>query len=267
MSTQLNTTQNSQTFNFNGNELTVILNEQNEPLFIAKEVSVILGFRSASDATRGLDEDDKGTHKMRTLGGEQNMVIITESGLYSLILKSRKPEAKVFKKWVTSEVLPSIRKHGAYMTPQTIESLLTNPDLIIQLATTLKEEQQKVKSLSITIEEQKPLVEFAEALHISKDSILVGQLATILKQKGVDIGQNRLYQYLRTNGYVISKRGEQYNLPTQRSLNMGLFEVKTSTVELDDELVRVNRTTKVTSKGQQYFTSKFLKPNTKKEAI
>lgn len=261
MSTQLE--KNTQTFNFNGIDLTVILNEKNEVFFIGKEVSDILGFRSASDAVRYLDEDEKFLRLIHVGNKKRETNIITESGLYSLILKSKKEEAKVFKKWVTSEVLPSIRKHGAYMTPTTIESLIENPDLIIQLATTLKEEKAKVLELSKTIEVQKPKVEFADAVIGANTSILVGEMSIILKQNGVEIGQNRLYQYLRDNGYVIKNKDERYNLPTQKSLNLGILEVKTTVVTKkgkDGNMIDFsNNTTKVTVKGQQYFINKFLK--------
>ena len=263
MSAQLETTQNTRTFNFNGIDLTVILNEQNEPLFIGKEVCILLDIKNNREAMSRLDDDEKVVVLTDTLGGRQTVTGITESGLYSLILKSRKAEAKVFKKWVTSEVLPSIRKHGAYMTPTTIESLITNPDLIIQLATTLKEEQMKVRELANTIEVQKPKVEFAEAMIGADTSILVGEMATILSQNGVKIGQNRLYSYLRENGYVIKQKGERHNLPTQRSLEMGILEVKSSVINKKSrtgaDIEFTNITTKVTVKGQQYFINKFLK--------
>lgn len=249
---------NIQPFDFNGKNLSVIINENNEPLFIAKEVTEILEYRTASDAVRILDEDEKLIRTLCVAGQNRDVNLITESGLYSLIMTSRKPEAKAFKKWVTSEVLPSIRKHGAYMTPQKIEDVLLNPDLIIQLATNLKIEQQKVKEQQQLINDQKPMVLFAEALQISKHSILIGEMAKILKQNNINIGQNRLFDWLRSNRYLISK-GEQRNLPSQKGLELGLFEVKTTTINSSDGSVRVTKTTKITPKGQSYIINKFLK--------
>src|SRR5690606_15010770 len=231
----------------------------NEPWFVAKDVAGILGFEHTPTMTRTLDEDEKGVHIIHTLGGEQQMTIINEPGLYSVILKSRKPEAKQFKRWVTHEVIPSIRKHGAYMTPEKIEEVLTDPDTIIKLATTLKEERQKRLEAEKKIEQQKPKVLFADAVETSESSILIGELAKILRQNGIDIGRNRLFQWLRENGYLCRQRGEQYNLPTQYSMDLGLFEIKKRTINNPDGSVRVTRTPKVTGKGQIYFVNKFLK--------
>lgn len=248
---------NTQLFNFNNQTLSVIIDNDNNPLFIAKDVTSILGYRTANDAIKYLDEDERGTIISRTLGGEQNVSYITESGLYSLILRSNKPEAKVFKKWVTAEVLPSIRKHGAYMTPQKIEEVLLNPDLIIQLATNLKIEQEKTRLQQQQIEEQKPLVNFATSLLASSDSILIGEFAKILTQNGYRIGQNRLFEYLRVYGYLLTS-GERKNLPSSTSIERGLFEVKTSTIT-SEQGTRINKTAKITVKGQEYFINKFLK--------
>lgn len=265
MNTRLENTQNTRTFNFNGIDLTVILNEQNEPLFVAKEVTDILEIKNTTQAVNQLDEDEKLTYVLNRAGQNREVNIITESGLYSLILRSNKPEAKAFKKWITSEVLPSIRKHGAYMTSQKIEEVLLNPDTIIQLATTLKTEQEKtrlqqeqIKQQQRQIEQQKPMVLFAEALQVSNHCVLIGELAKILKQNTINIGQNRLFQWLRDNKYLISK-GEQRNLPSQKALELGLFKVKTTTINNPDGSIRVTKTTKVTPKGQTYFINRFLK--------
>lgn len=185
------------------------------------------------------------------------MTIINESGLYNVILRSDKPEAKPFRKWVTSEVLPTIRRHGVYMTPETIEKALTDPDTIIQLATTLKEERDARMALEAKAEADKPKVLFADAVSASHTSILVGDLAKLLRQNGVEIGQNRLFRFLRDNGYLCS-HGERYNLPTQRSMDRGWFQVKETTINQPDGSIRVTRTVKVTGKGQQYFINLFL---------
>mgnify|MGYP002590123610 FL=1 len=186
------------------------------------------------------------------------MTVVNESGLYNVILRSDKPEAKPFRKWVTSKVLPSIRKHGAYMTPQKIEEVLLNPDTIIKLATELKAEQEKRVALESKVEQDKPLVAFANSVSVAKTSILVGELAKLLKQNGVDMGQNRLFAWMRENGYLISRKGTDYNMPTQRSMEKELFEIKESTISHGDGHTSISKTPKVTGKGQIYFINLFL---------
>lgn len=242
---------------FEGQELRII-EKDNEPWFVAKDVCDILEIKNNRDAISRLDDDEKGVVLTDTPGGRQNLTTVNEFGLYSLVLTSRKPEAKQFKRWITHEVIPSIRKHGAYMTPEKIEETLLNPDTIIKLATNLKEEQQKRAKAEQTIEEQKPKVQFAEAVETSDTSVLVGELAKILKQNGINIGQNRLFKWLRNNGFLIKKKGESYNLPTQASMDRGLFEIKKRVITNPDGSVRTTRTAKVTGKGQIYFVNKFL---------
>lgn len=189
--------------------------------------------------------------------GGKKPLIVNESGFYSVVLKSRKPQAKPFQKWVTGEVLPSIRKHGGYLTPQKIEEVLTDPDTIIQLATTLKEEQARRKALEAENQVMQPKALFADAVAASHTSILVGELAKLLKQNGVEIGQNRLFRWLRENGYLM-KAGSSYNMPTQRSMEQELFEVKETSITHSDGHITVQKTPKVTGKGQQYFINRFL---------
>lgn len=229
-----------------------------EPWFVAKDVCDVLEILNSRDALNRLDEDEKDVVSTDTLGGKQNVSIVNESGLYSLILGSRKPEAKQFKRWITHEVIPSIRQHGAYMTPSTIEKVLTDPDFIIQMANQMKTEQEKNRLLQQKIEADKPKVHFAESVEISKDSILVADLAKLLRQKGVEIGEHRLYKWLREEGYLI-KSGTEYNRPTQRSMELGLFEVKTGHRGSSDGTIKLTYTSKVTGKGQIYFINKFLK--------
>lgn len=186
------------------------------------------------------------------------MTFIPEGDIYRLITHSKLPNAERFETWVFDEVLPTIRKHGAYMTDNTLEKALTSPDFLIQLATNLKEEQAKRKALESRIEADKPKVIFADAVSASYTSILVGDLAKLLKQNGVKIGANRLFQWLRNNGYLISRKGTDWNMPTQKSMELGLFEVKETAVTHADGHSTVNRTPKVTGKGQQYFVNKFL---------
>jgi anti-repressor protein len=246
-------------FDYEGHKLrTIVIN--GEPWFVAKDVCEILEIGNTSMALERLDEDEKGISSIETLGGKQNLTVVNEPGLYTLVLGSRKPEAKTFKRWITHEVIPSIRKHGLYMTPEVIEKTLSDPDFIIRLATKLKEEQVRRMAAEQKIELDKPKVIFAEALETSNNSILVGELAKLLKQNGIEIGQNRLFEWMRKNGYLGNK-GEYYNLPTQKSMEMGLFEIKVRTVNNPDGSVRVTKTPKVTGKGQIYFINKLKEEN------
>lgn len=175
---------------------------EGEPWFVGKDVAVALGYKEPTKAAREkVDEDDKGVSKIDTPSGEQEMLIINESGLYSLVLSSKLPTAKAFKRWITSEVIPSIRKHGAYMTPDKLEDILLNLDTLITLATELKKERAAREHLEGLRRLDKPKVIFADAVCASKRSILVGELAKLLKQNGVEIGQNRLFEWLRNNGF------------------------------------------------------------------
>ena len=226
-----------------------------EPYFVGKDVAEILGYTKARNAIAShVDSEDKKDAPIQgDLGGTQEMTVINESGLYSLILSSKLPKAKEFKRWVTSEVLPSIRKHGAYA----VDELLNDPEFAIKTFTALKEERERSKRLSEQIEADKPKVIFADSVSAAKSSILVGDLAKLLKQNGVNIGQNRLFEWLRQNGYLI-KDGTSKNMPTQRAADMKLFEVKVRTVNNPDGSIRETKTTVVTGKGQVYFVNKFL---------
>lgn len=233
-----------------------------EPYFVGKDIAKVLGYSNSRKALSDhVDEEDKGVTKCDTLGGVQEMVVVNESGLYSLILSSKLPTAKKFKHWVTSEILPAVRKHGAYMTPETIEKTLNDPDFIIGLATKLKEEQERSRELAAENLRMKPKEIFADAVSVSEDAILIGALAKILKGNGVDIGQKRLFKWMRDEGYLI-KSGRDVNAPTQRSMNLGLFKVKERTINNPDGSTRLTRTTLVTGKGQLYFVNKFLQQAT-----
>lgn len=231
----------------------------NEPWVVGKDVVGILGYQNGSrDINRHVDEDDR--QKIMLFDGKQNKetIIINESGIYSLILSSKMPNAKRFKHWVTSEILPSICKHGAYMTEQTLEQALTSPDFLIQLATKLKDEQEKNKALTEANNRMRPKEIFADAVMTSEHSILIGELAKLIAQNGYAIGQKRLFAWMREQGYLL-KQGGSYNLPAQRYVEAGLFEIKESSISNPDGSVRLTRTTKVTGKGQVYFINKFLK--------
>lgn len=227
--------------------------------FAAVDVTDALGIKNPSDAVKPLDEDERARFN---LGRQGNANFISEPGLYKLIGASRKPAAKRFNRWVTHEVLPSIRKHGAYMTPETIEKAIYNPEFIINLATQLKDEQAKTAALTADNETMKSKALFADAVATSNTSILIGDLAKLIRQNGVDIGQNRLFAWLWEHGYLIGS-GDRRNMPTQRAMDLGLFDIKERTFQNPDGSVRITKTTKVTGKGQQYFINKFLQ----KEAV
>lgn len=234
----------------------------NEPWFVGKDIAEKLGYSNTRDAlARHVDLEDKSGVGIHDGSQMREVVVINESGLYSLILSSKLPTAKKFKHWVTAEVIPSIRKHGAYMTEDTIQKALTSPDFLIQLATQLKDEQEKRKALEVKIEQDKPKTIFADAITVSKTSILVGELAKLLRQNGIEIGQQRLFTWLRDNKYLISRKGCDYNMPTQRSMEQELFEIKESTYFNSDGSVQIRKTPKVTGKGQMYFINKFLGKN------
>lgn len=246
-------------FNFRGQDVrTVIIN--NEPYFVGKDVAEILGYTNPRQALKNhVDEDDKGVSKCDTPGGKQNLVIINESGLYSLILSSKLPQAKEVKRWVTSEVLPTIRKHGMFAT----DELLDNPDFAIATLQKLKEEREAKKLLEATIEEQKPKVIFANAVSASHTSMLVGEFAKLMRQNGVNMGQNRMFVWLRENGYLINRKGSDKNMPTQKSMELGLFEIKETTINHSDGHISINKTPKITGKGQLYFADKLLSKDDK----
>lgn len=243
----------------------IAMNESDEPLFCLADVCNVIGIANARNVRSRLEEDD--VHQMDTidsLGRNQQVTFITESGLYDVIIRSDSEKAKPFRKWVTSEVLPSIRKHGAYMTQETLEKALTSPDFLIQLVTNLKEEkqkrieaEQKAEVAEQKIQQDAPKVLFADAVSTSQRSCLVAELAKILQQNGVNIGQNRLFSWMRENGYLCQK-GDYYNQPTQKAMKLGLFELKKTSITKPDGSVLVTTTTKVTGKGQIYFVEKFL---------
>lgn len=245
-----------QLFNFNGQQVrTVTIND--EPYFVGKDVATILGYKKPENAIANhVENEDKTTTLIQGTGSnyKSKSVIINESGLYSLILSSKLPTAKEFKHWVTSEVLPAIRKHGAYMTDEKAFNVIHNAD---GLADLLQQAADQLKAKDIQIAEMKPKALFADAVATSNSSILIGQLAKILRQNGVNIGQNRLFAWMRKNGYL-GTRGSNRNIPTQRSMELGLFKTKETVINHSDGHTTVNITTKVTGKGQQYFINKFL---------
>lgn len=234
-----------------------------KPYVCLADVCKILDLEQVSRVKSRLNQDGVIISKViDKLGREQNATFINESNLYKVIFQSRKLEAEKFTEWVTSEVLPSIRKNGMYAT----DELLNNPDLAIKVFEQLKQEREEKKKLQLenaeqkkVLEEQKPKVLFANSVETAKTSILVGELAKIIKQNGCDIGQNRFFEWLRNNNYLISRKGTDYNMPTQKAMKLGLFEIKETSITHADGHISVNKTPKVTGKGQVYFISKFLK--------
>lgn len=234
----------------------------NDPWFVGKDVAEALGYSNAKDALiKHVDDEDKRIilrSQFATLDiPNRGMTIINESGLYSLIFSSKLKKAKDFKHWVTSEILPSIRKTGGYVDNDEAFINTYLPFADEQTKTLFKSTLETVKSLNRKIEKDKPKVLFADAVETAQNSILIGDLAKLIKQNGCDIGQKRLFEYLRNNGFLI-KSGVSKNMPTQRSMDMKLFEVKERTINNPDGSVRVTKTTKVTGKGQVYFISKFV---------
>lgn len=255
-----------QVFNFENSQVRVV-EIKGEPWFVGKDVAENLGYRNGSrDINRHVDEEDR--QKLMLFDGNQqkSTIIVSESGLYSLILSSKLPTAKKFKRWVTSDVLPTIRKHGAYLTDQKAEAIVTDKTALADL---LQQAADQLKAKDIQIEEMKPKALFADSVASSDTSILIGVLAKIIKQNGVDhltvkgkqksMGQNNFFEWLRENNYLISRKGDSYNTPTQNAMELDLFEVKESTAPNKDGSVRITKTTKVTGKGQQYFVNRFLK--------
>lgn len=249
-------------FNFHGQDVrTVTIN--GEPYFVAKDVATILGYERPTKAIQDhVDKEDKLMSQIGTSGQNRNMVVINESGIYNLIFSAAKQSANTkikekanrFKRWVTSEVLPTIRKNGMYAT----DELLDNPDFAIATLQKLKEEREAKKLLEATIEEQRPKVIFANAVSASHTSILVGDFAKLMRQNGLNFGQNRLFSWLRQNGYLINRKGSSWNMPTQKAMDLGLFEIKETTINHSDGHISINKTPKITGKGQLYFADKLL---------
>ncbi|MBS6395437.1 MAG: phage antirepressor KilAC domain-containing protein [Bacteroides sp.] len=223
--------------------------EDGEPMFIAGDVAKILGYGDATHMTRRLEDDEKGLRSVETPGGTQMANVITEPGLYSAILGSRVPEAKAFKRWVTHEVLPALRRDGGYMVArdETPEQTMARAVLLAQ---------QTIDRQKNRISELEPKALFADAVAASDGTCLVGELAKMLRQNGVDVGQNRLFAMLREDGYL-GNVGQNRNVPTQKAMDLGLFRIKETAVTHSDGHVTINRTPKVTGKGQIYFVKRY----------
>jgi len=231
------------------------VNQNGEPWFVAADVCRILELSNPTVATERLDDDERAKFN---LGRQGEGTIVSEAGLYSLVLGSRKPEAKAFKRWITHEVIPTIRKHGMYATPETLERMLDDPDSMIQILQTLKNERAARLQAEETNRLNAPKVFFADSVAQADNEILIGELAKILKQNGVETGQKRLFNQLREDGYIM--KGS--TIPTQRAMEQGLFRVIERTVTQPNGTTRITQTTKVTGKGQLFFVNKYGKKKT-----
>lgn len=227
------------------------LSVDGEPWFVAKDVCVALAIKNSRDALARLDDDEKGVALTDTPGGEQRVQTVNEAGLYTLVLSSRKPEAHAFKRWVTHEVLPAIRRTGGYMVARDETPEQTMARALLIARDTMDRQRRE-------IDELRPKALFADAVAASDKTMLIGEFAKVLRQNGVPMGQNRLFQWMRDNGYLISRKGSSYNLPTQRSMELGLFRVKETAVTHSDGHVTTSLTTKLLPRGQQYFVNKFI---------
>lgn len=244
-------------YQYDGRQVRTIKRD-NEPWFVLRDVCDVLGISDHKVTARRLEDDEVCLAPLiDNLGRQQETTIINESGLYNVILRSDKPEAKSFRKWVTSEVLPSIRKHGMYATAPTLDAMLADPDTAIRLFSQLKDERTARIAAEQTVAAQAPKVLFADAVAASNDCINVGTLAKLLKQNGHNVGEIRLYEWLRANGYVIKENGRSYNRPTQYSMDLGLMSVRESTRVSASGNTHIDAVTLITGKGQQYFIRKF----------
>ncbi|MCX8672971.1 phage antirepressor KilAC domain-containing protein [Bifidobacterium sp. B4001] len=244
-----------QPFVFKDYKVRTLTFETGQTWWVLKDVCEVLGIRNATDVAKRLDRDEVTRFNLGGLSGQAN--IVNETGLYRIVLRSDKPEAREFQRWVTHDVLPSIRRHGAYMSEAVVERTLADPDYLIRLATQLKEDRAARFKAERRLEVQKPKVLFADAVSAAHTDILVGDLAKILKGNGVDTGGTRLFAWMREHGYLM-KAGSAKNMPTQRAMELGLFHVKETTVVHADGHTTINKTPKVTGKGQAYFISQFL---------
>jgi anti-repressor protein len=261
-----------QVFSYEGKEVRTI-QRGGDTWWVAKDVCDVFGETNRNRAMQSLDEDEKGYTQMTTPGGIQRFAVVNEAGLYALLfamqptkarsvsdkyIADREQKLRSFKRWVTHEVLPTIRKHGAYITSSKLEEIMNDPDSWIKLLTALKEERQEKERLQLQATQDKPKVVFADAVSVSEGTILIGELAKILKGNGIEIGQNRLFERLRQDGFLIKRKGTDYNAPTQMAMELGLFKVKETAITHSDGHVTISKTTKVTGKGQQYFINRFL---------
>lgn len=239
-------------------QIRALVDSQGAPAFVAKDVCLALGIGKYRDAVSTIDDDERGSVLVDTPGGKQQMTTVTEPGFYKLVMRSRKPEAKAFQRWVTHEVLPALRRDGGYMVArdETPEQTMARAVLLAQA--TIDRQKSRIAGLEAENEEMRPKALFADAVAASDGTCLVGEFAKMLRQNGVEVGQNRLFAMLREDGYL-GKGGCNRNVPTQRSMEMGLFRIKETAITHSDGRVTINRTPKVTGKGQRYFLERYGK--------
>ncbi|WP_418851850.1 phage antirepressor [Prevotella sp.] len=249
---------NIQVFEYQNNKVRTV-DVDGEAWFVLKDVCEVLHLGTTAKVAERLDDDEKGMNQIHTPGGTQNVTVVNESGLYHVILRSDKPEAAPFRRWVTNDVLPTIRKTGSYNAPQLTRSQL--------LATALIAAHEELEEKDKQIETMKPKALFADAVSASSQSILVGEMAKLLSQNGIQMGQNRLFSWMRENGYLIKDRKRtDYNMPTQKSMELRLFEIKETSIAHSDGHTSINKTPKVTGIGQVYFVNLFLKTEKSRKA-
>lgn len=246
-----------QIFDYCDNQVRTITKD-GDPWFVLKDVCDVLELSDAHKVASRLDNDERNSIPVTdSLGRQQNSTIINEPGLYNVIMLSRKPEAKKFKRWITHEVLPSIRKHGAYITPQTIREYMSKPEHWIELFQTLQNEQEKNAKLQNKIDMDRPKVVFAEAVDASDATVYLGEFAKMLRQNGIEIGQNRLFDQLKKDGYLLKRNFKGHTIPTQKAIEKGLFKIEELVVTHDDGHISLKRNVKLTGKGQLFFTNYF----------
>ena len=233
---------------------------KNEPWFVGKDVAEVLGYSNTMKAIRDHVKDNHKLAERIVLSGQtREAILIDEAGVYSLIMRSKLPTAERFQEWVTSEVLPAIRKTGGYINGS--ESMSDDEIMaraLLMAQKTIENNKERISQLESDNDRMRPKEIFADAVAASDQTILIGDLAKLIKQNGYDIGQKRLFEWLRQNGYLIKRKGADYNSPTQRAMEMGLFRIKETSITCPDGHTKVNKTTKVTGKGQQYFLNLFL---------
>ena len=257
-----------QPLEFEGNKVRALA-DGDEVMFVASDIAKILGYRDAANLARNLDEDERGIREVSTPSGTQNMTVITESGLYRSILNRetayvKEPEAqafvKRFQRWVTHEVLPQIRKTGGYIPTTDVDDDMTILAKAVMIGQrTMEEQKRRIAEQSEHIKALEPKARFADAVAASDGTCLIGELAKMLRQNGLNIGQNRLFDILRQDGYL-GKTGSNRNVPTQKAMDLGLFRIKETAITHSDGHVTINRTAKVTGKGQTYFISRYCPP-------
>ena len=250
-----------QRFEFKGESLRALTNMAGEPWFVLKDCMSILDLGNPTETVKMFDDDEFSTTEViDSIGRRQQAYIISEPGLYRLVMRSRKPEAKEFQRWVTHEVLPQIRKTGGYIPTTDADDDMTILAKAVMIGQrTMEEQKRRIAAQESHINELEPKARFADAVAASDGTCLIGELAKMLRQNGLDIGQNRLFEILRQDGYL-GKTGSNRNVPTQKAMDLGLFRIKETAITHSDGHVTINRTAKVTGKGQTYFINRYCPP-------